>query len=244
VNDRHTRFSDLVEAYAKYRYRNYPSKVLDAIFGGLGDPHNLAIADIGAGTGASARLLAERGAHVIAVEPNARMRERAFKHSSIEWRDGTAEATGLGDASVDVVAMFQAFHWFDAEAAIAEFRRIARRRVVTVQYEHEESDEASRGFGALLRAYSTDDTDLRRRHALERFTILAGPQLHSLILNADWELTLEELHGYVESISYVPHRGERAKELRRETDALFERCCEGDRIVTLPLRVYVLSFDL
>jgi len=39
---------------------------------------------------------------------------------------GTAEATGLGTASVDLVVVGQAFHWFDMEQARREFLRILR----------------------------------------------------------------------------------------------------------------------
>ena len=38
--------------------------------------------------------------------------------------DGTAEAIPLPDASVDVVTVAQAFHWFDAPAALAEIARV------------------------------------------------------------------------------------------------------------------------
>jgi SAM-dependent methyltransferase len=37
---------------------------------------------------------------------------------------GTAEAIPLVDASVDAVTVAQAFHWFDAAAAMAEIRRV------------------------------------------------------------------------------------------------------------------------
>ncbi len=41
---------------------------------------------------------------------------------------GTAEATGLADASVDAVVVGDAWHWFDAPAAAAEVHRVLRPR--------------------------------------------------------------------------------------------------------------------
>ena len=238
-----SRFSDLVEAYSRYRYRDYPSKVFDVIFRGLGDPKQTVVADIGAGTGISAALIASRGAKVIAIEPNERMRAHAPHHASIEWRDGTAEATGLDDGSVDVVTAFQAFHWFDPAGALAEFRRIARRRIVNVQYEHEESDAPSAEINRLLCIYSVDDSERLRRHALETFAALAGDRLRTSILNVDWNLSREGLLGYLDSISFVPHNGVLGDRLRAEVAELFRRH-QREGILTLPLRLYVLALDV
>ena len=46
---------------------------------------------------------------MIAIEPNAAMREVAQAHPLVEFRDGSAEETKLPDASVDLVTCFQAF---------------------------------------------------------------------------------------------------------------------------------------
>ena len=54
------RFSDRAEVYAKYR-SSYPPEAIDRILEGVGAPNELIAADIGAGTGISSRLLADRG---------------------------------------------------------------------------------------------------------------------------------------------------------------------------------------
>jgi len=237
-----SRFSDLVGVYAKYRFREYPSKVLDVMFHGLGDPRKLVVADAGAGSGISSSFIAKRGCRVIAIEPNALMRASATEHPLVEWRDATAEATGLNDQSVDVAAAFQAFHWFDPAAALNEFRRIARHRIISVQYEHEESDPASAEFGSLLRAFSVDDSEALRRHALETFASHAGSRMRTAILDVDWRLSLRELLGYVASISFVPHNGARGRELSDRAEQLFARYENHGRL-NLPLRLYVLALD-
>lgn len=119
------RFSDRVAHYVKYR-PSYPVAAIDIIFGGLGNPVQLIAADIGAGTGISSRLLAERGISVIAIEPNTEMRQAAKSHELVEFREGTAEVTNLPDASVDLVTCFQSFHWFNPETSLLEFRRILK----------------------------------------------------------------------------------------------------------------------
>ena len=79
--------------------------------------------DLAAGTGKLTVDLVARGAHVAAVEPIPEMRA---KLRDVEALDGTAEAIPLPDASVDVVTVGQAFHWFDAPAALAECARVLR----------------------------------------------------------------------------------------------------------------------
>ncbi len=240
--DAKSRFTRIGDAYARYRYREYPRKVLDLIFHGLGDPMHLVVADVGAGTGISSELLAKRGARVIAIEPNEQMRSNAPQNPLVEWRDGTAEATGLPDESVDVVVAFQAFHWFDPGRALVEFRRITRHRIVSVQYEHEESDAASAEFDRLLRVYSVDDSSALRRRALETFAAHSGKRLRTSILNVEWQLTLDALFGYVDSISFLPHEGDPASALRDEVTELFRIYARGDR-VSLGLRLFVLALD-
>ncbi len=125
------RFSNRVENYAKYR-PDYPAEVLD-LFRDEMDLNELSIlADVGSGTGLSARLFLENGNTVFGVEPNEAMRNAAQKLLSgfpkFKGVDGTAEATTLTDDSVDFVIAAQAFHWFDQEKTRTEFGRILKNR--------------------------------------------------------------------------------------------------------------------
>src|SRR5690606_40846298 len=64
------------------------------------------------------------------VEPNAAMREAGMAGFTgdprVRWVAGSAEATTLADASVDVVSAAQAFHWFDPAPTRAEWTRVLR----------------------------------------------------------------------------------------------------------------------
>ena len=106
--------SQRAEDYAKYR-PNYPEVAIDCILNGLDKPERLTAADIGAVTGISSRLLADRGVKVIAIEPNAVMKAAATPHSLVQFKGGSAENTELENDSVDLVTCFQAFHWFNPE---------------------------------------------------------------------------------------------------------------------------------
>ena len=124
-----SRFSDRVANYVKYR-PGYPREIVPEREMAIGlSPGNI-VADIGSGTGFSARLFLENGNRVLGVEPNEPMRlaaeELLAEYSRFESVPGTAEATGLGDSSADLVVAAQAFHWFDRDAVRREWERILR----------------------------------------------------------------------------------------------------------------------
>src|SRR5262245_16193469 len=119
------RFSDRVEDYVKYR-PDYPQAILST----LKVSPDWIVADIGSGTGISTQLFLRNGNHVYAVEPNVAMRKKAEQllrhYPGFTSRSGTAEATGLEDASIDLIVAGQSFHWFDRTATRQEFVRISR----------------------------------------------------------------------------------------------------------------------
>ncbi|HEX5274582.1 MAG TPA: class I SAM-dependent methyltransferase [Candidatus Rubrimentiphilum sp.] len=235
------RFSERAAAYAQNR-PGYPPEALDALLDGLGPPEKLTIADVGAGTGIASRLLAERGATVIAVEPNHSMAERAEPDPRIEWIDGTGENTRLPDRSVDMAAAFQAFHWFEPQAAIAEFKRISRKRIAMVQYERDESDAFAAAYGDLVRRYATEPIEQRRAEALTTFVRLAGSSCARSEHPYAQSLDRAEMLGRMASTSYLPRDGPPADELRGEASALFDRFAQDER-VSLAMICYVQRSD-
>lgn len=83
------------------------------------------IADIGAGTGSYANVLAECGYRVFAVEPSKTMRSQAIAHPAVAWIDGHAENLPLPDQSVDAAIIMLAFHHFsDYQQALSEIHRV------------------------------------------------------------------------------------------------------------------------
>jgi len=234
------RFSPHAHAYAANR-PSYPSEALDALLNGLGEPSQLTIADVGAGTGIASEQLAERGANVLAIEPNADMRARASDKPRIAWREGTAEATGLLDKSVDVAAAFQAFHWFDARAAVAEFRRISRKRIALVQYERDERVPFTAAYGRLVRRFAVESVEDRRAKALTEFERLTRPCSRYEFRHAQ-NLDEARMLGRMASTSYLPHSGKEAAELQSEARALFQQF-ELNGEVSIAMTCFVITAD-
>jgi len=89
------------------------------------------IADLGAGEGAFALLLAQRAKKVIAVDTSAKMievgREQALRHGlhNVEYRLGDMEEIPIDSASVDLVFFSQSLHHaLHPERAVTEAARI------------------------------------------------------------------------------------------------------------------------
>lgn len=111
-------FGAVAEDYERGR-PGWPPRVVEVA--GLGP--DAEVVDLAAGTGKLTRLLLERFARVVAVEPDEALRAL---NPARERLAGRAESIPLADASVDGVFVAEAFHWFDAAAAVAEIARILR----------------------------------------------------------------------------------------------------------------------
>ncbi|HEY2955368.1 MAG TPA: class I SAM-dependent methyltransferase [Candidatus Eisenbacteria bacterium] len=219
------RFSGRAGDYVRYR-PDYPEAALDAILEGLGDPALLTAADVGAGTGISARQLASRGVRVLAVEPNLEMRAAAGAHALIECWDGAAEATGLAPSSVRLVLCAQAFHWFRAREALAEFHRILEPggRLALMWNSRDRSDPLTRGYVEAIHAVNGEHpAELR---PFDPGSIAAGglftpPQ--ELRFPHRQTLDLEGLVGRAASASYVPREGPGFERLRALLEEVWKR---------------------
>ena len=94
------------------------------------------VLEVGYGPGGLIRLLAERtgAASIRGVDPSPEMRDQASRHNRKAVRAGrvrldigTADRTGLPDASVDrVVSVRNVAMWPDLDAGVAELHRVVR----------------------------------------------------------------------------------------------------------------------
>ncbi|HIW35255.1 MAG TPA: methyltransferase domain-containing protein [Candidatus Paenibacillus intestinavium] len=147
------RFSGRSQQYVQYR-PSYSQEVMQHLLQKVGITGSDLVADIGAGTGLFTEKLLEQHIQTVAVEPNDDMRNALIEHlqthltenslneqqlrisggsaenTQIEQllsvSDGSAEQTKLAGHSVNYIVCAQAFHWFDAELARAEFKRILK----------------------------------------------------------------------------------------------------------------------
>ncbi|MFD0419987.1 methyltransferase domain-containing protein [Streptomyces sp. NPDC127108] len=83
--------------------------------------------DVGAGTGIATRLLRDRGAQVIAVEPGPGMgAQLRAALPDVPLLRAVGDALPLADESADFITYAQAFHWTDPANSIPEALRVLR----------------------------------------------------------------------------------------------------------------------
>jgi SAM-dependent methyltransferase len=248
-----TRFSDRVDHYVKFR-PDYPPELLPFLEDAIGLTPRKVIADVGSGTGISTELLLKHGNIVHAVEPNPQMRAAAERrlaaYPDFHSHTGTASATGLADASIDLVTAFQAFHWFDPPAAKREFVRILKPGgwVVLVWNDRRtDSTPFLRDYERLLIEYGTDYQRVRNANiSPDVFDSLFAPhgyRTHALANEQVFDF--EGLRGRLLSSSYAPGLSHpRHEPMLAELRRIFDRHQQEGRVRFIyDTRVYYGRID-
>ncbi len=215
ATDPKARFTDRVDDYVKYR-PGYPPEVIELLVRECSLGQACTVADVGSGTGIFAKLLLASGARVVAVEPNAAMRAAAERDlgGSVQFRsvDGSAEATGLEAASVDLVTAAQAFHWFHPVAARAEMTRILRAPGwVALVWNDRAASPFNDDYEAMLDRYAPDYASVRERDRSPepRMRAFFAPAQFRRALFPNVQVFDEEgLRGRLRSSSYAPRPGD------------------------------------
>lgn len=238
MTDTVERFSNRVENYVKYR-PGYPREILAHLADKAGLTPASIIADVGCGTGISARLFLANGNTVYGIEPNAAMRAAAMEQlgdfPAFKLIDGTADATKLPDASVDLVVAAQAFHWFDPEPTRREWLRILRPggRIVLIWNERQlDTTPFLIEYETFLLKHATDYAKVRHENAdaLRLNEFFGGEYLTATFANVQ-VFDLEGLRGRMLSSSYMPAEDDKAfSAMDTELRSLFAKHAENGRI--------------
>jgi SAM-dependent methyltransferase len=203
------RFTGRVAEYDKYRSR-YPKAVVEILTEQCGLRREDMVADVGAGTGMLSELFLENGNAVVAIEPNEEMRAVCEKLASawpgLTVKNATAEVTGLEGASLDVVAVGRAWHWFDRERAVAEFRRVLKPGgwvVLVSNRRYKDGSEEYAAYEAILTEFGNGrgETERETRMAGEVAPLFGDGPVVREELRGEQMLTLEEFLGQTQSFS-------------------------------------------
>ncbi len=116
-------FAPVAATYAEFRPR-YPEALFDWLAARV--PARELAWDCACGSGQATLGIARRFARVVATDASADQLAGAPAHQRVSYQVAPAEASGLADASVDLIAVAQALHWFDLSRFHAEARRVLK----------------------------------------------------------------------------------------------------------------------
>lgn len=239
--DRSHRFAGRVADYERGR-PGYPEALFDALVELASLTPGSAVADVGSGTGISSEPLLRRGLRVFAVEPNAEMRSAAERRlgGAAAYRSGAgrAEATGLPDASVDLVLAAQAFHWFEPQATRRELRRILRPGGLAALVWNARRAAGTpfvAAYEELLLRHGTDYREIGHRGLdAGRLAAFFGGDYATQRFDNVQSLDRDGLRARLLSSSYVPAAGRPGHDaMLRDLDDLFERHAAGGAVEIL-----------
>ncbi|GAB3098274.1 class I SAM-dependent methyltransferase [Lysobacter terrae] len=240
-------FSGVADAYAAAR-PEYPDALFDLIATQI--PSNAHVWEPGCGSGQATRGLAARFAHVHAADPSAQQIAQHWAQAgaaNVDVAVEPGERTTLADASVQLIAVAQALHWFDRDAFFRECERVLAPGGVLAAWGYGDFlppegmvDEVA-GFRALIEPYWPPERALVDAQYTDfewPFPALPAP---SLWLEAEW--TLPHFLRYLTSMSATARcRAELGEDpVARHAPALAAAWGEPDdaRTIRWPLFVHL-----
>lgn len=198
-------FSGIAGAYAAAR-PEYPDALFDALRAVV--PGSARVWEPGCGSGQATRGLAARYAQVYASDPSAQQIAQHWastgaEHVTLAVEPG--ERTALADASVGLIAVAQALHWFDREAFFAECDRVLAPGGVLAAWGYQDflAPEGMQDPVAAFRAQIEEYWPPERAQIDAAYAGYAWPfpplPAPTLWLEAEW--TLSRFLGYLASMS-------------------------------------------
>jgi SAM-dependent methyltransferase len=233
-------FSSVAQDYARFR-PGYPAALFSTL-AGLAPARELAW-DCATGNGQAAVHLAGHFARVVATDLSSEQLGRAIAAPRIEYRRAGAEESGLDPASVDLITVAQAVHWFDFDRFYAEARRVlVERGVIAVwTYHRALADPDIQAVTERFRERVGGDWPAERRWVEEQYRSLPFPfaeiVIEPLVHEEAWDL--ERLLGYLSTWSAVTQY-----RLRTSRDAVAEVRPELEAAWGDPAQVRLLRWPI
>jgi SAM-dependent methyltransferase len=238
-------FSGHADRYGAFR-PTYPSELFSYL-ASLSPAHDLAW-DCATGNGQAAIALSAFFDRVVATDASHRQVDQAPPNERIEYLVATAERTPLQVASVDLVTVAQALHWFDLPSFYAEVKRVTRPEGILAVWCYELHEISPEVDVVIRRLYSDilgDDWPPEMRLVEEGYRTIPfpfdeiDPPRFSMV--ARWNL--DRLLGYLGTWSAVVRHRDRCgsnplDQIRGELEAAWG-VPDLERDVTWPLNLRV-----
>ena len=198
-------FSRQAAAYGRFRPR-YPDLLIDHV-ASLAPDRRLAV-DCAAGSGQAAIPLAGRFDTVLALDASLSQLGHAGFHPAMHRVAALAERLPVATASVSLVVVAQALHWFDFDRFYQECRRVLVPGGVLAVWTYETfgiEPQIDRLVGRFYHGTLGAYWPAERRHVEDGYRSIPFPwrELPAPQFGLEENWTLEEFLGYVASWSAV-----------------------------------------
>jgi len=212
-------FSKHSEQYAQYRPQ-YPDEIY-AYLASLAPARSLAW-DCGTGNGQAALGLAKHFDKVHATDASAEQISLAYPHHKVDYHVEPAEHVSLDTASVDLVTVAVAIHWFNFDEFYREVKRVLRSDGILAAWTYS-FPEISPQIDELVRQYYYEIVGVywpeRIRYLEERYETLPFPFEEIVpppfVMEIHWNLN--QFAGFLDSWSatqrYKAHKGHHPLEI-------------------------------
>ncbi len=197
-------FSTVACEYSLFR-PGYPPELFEWL--ARAAPARDAVWDCGCGSGQASVPLAAHFSQVFATDSAAEQIAAAKLHPRVGYSVAPAEHSGLAAASVDLVTVAQALHWFDVEAFYAEARRVARPGALLAVWTYPRPEFVDAELDSQLADFYRNVVGPywppERRHVEANYTTLPFPfeDLPHPPMALELRWNLEQVLGFVSSWS-------------------------------------------
>lgn len=166
--------------------------------------------DCGTGNGQVAKVLAGKFGHVTATDISEKQIAEAPRLPNVTYAIERAEHTSIPNASVDLVTVAQAIHWFDFELFYAEVRRVCRPGALVAAWTYtgiKVNVEIDKVIDKLYHDLTGPFWDKERRYVDNCYKTIPFPfhEIETPVFGITQQMTLAQLAGYLRTWSGVKH---------------------------------------
>jgi SAM-dependent methyltransferase len=201
-------FSTQSKAYATFRPR-LPAEVYDFIFQYV---HDFDLAwDVGTGNGQTAVELAKRFKQVFASDISENQLMHAVQQPNIVYKKEPAEESSLSNASLDLITIAQAIHWFHFDNFYKEVKLVAKPNAIIAAFTYSLFEVTDHNINDLIQHFYWKETppywDAERKLVDDEYKTIPFPfkEIEAPKFWMEYQWSVEQLVGYMNTWSAALH---------------------------------------
>lgn len=237
-------FSTQSKAYATFRPR-LPDEVYAFIFQNV-NTFELAW-DVGTGNGQTAVQLAKKFKQVYATDISENQLLHAEHKPNIIYKKEQAEHASLQNASVDLITIAQAIHWFHFDDFYKEVKRVAKQNAIIAAFTYSLFEVTDKSVNDLIQHFYWTETqpfwDAERKLVDEEYKTIPFPfkEIPAPKFWMEYRWTVEQLLGYMSTWSAALHYKKNTG--KNMIDELLKDKIEGvvtaDQLLTIRFPIHI-----